>query len=517
MTDDLDTASVHERWARLRYAIVGTLFAAPPARGELQAALRDLSQRTWKHPVTGKSVRFGVSTLERWYYMARNERRDPVGVLQRKVRKDLGLHLSLSATVQELLQAQYVQHMGWSVQLHYRNLEALAETRPEIEPIPSYSSVLRFFRSHGLNKRRRVATRDTEGVARAEDRLGQRERRSWEAAYVNAVWHWDGHHGSRQVLTPEAQYETPILIGVLDDRSRLVCHMQWFLGAERAEIIAHTLSQAIMRRGMPASTYHDNGPAMVAEEIEQGLGRLGAVDARTLPESPDMNGKMEVFWATVEGQLMPMLENVKPLTLEALNEATLAWCEYDYNRSKHSETGERPIDRFMSGPFGKERVTPDGAQLRLAFTRTVCRTQRQTDGTVVLDARRFEIPNAYRHLKRVLVRYAHWDLTHVYLVDEHTGQVLCRLYPLNKVANASGVRRPLGPIATPQMRLQLNPKEAIPPLKENPAVPPLLSKLLRMQADTGLPPPYQPLGCEGNEPSGDGCDDKDTTDDTTEK
>jgi putative transposase len=34
-----------------------------------------------------------------------------------------------------------------------------------------------------------------------------------------------------------------ILFGVLNDRSRLACHLQWYL-AETAEVIAHAISAA---------------------------------------------------------------------------------------------------------------------------------------------------------------------------------------------------------------------------------------------------------------------------------
>ncbi|NEV65453.1 IS481 family transposase, partial [Thiorhodococcus minor] len=60
-----------ERWARLRFAIIGPLLAAPPPSGQLQTALAVLAEKTWRHPVSGLDVRFGVSTLERWYYAAR--------------------------------------------------------------------------------------------------------------------------------------------------------------------------------------------------------------------------------------------------------------------------------------------------------------------------------------------------------------------------------------------------------------------------------------------------------------
>ena len=82
--------TVHERWAHLRFSVVGALLAAPPRRGELQAELERLAQKSWVHPVTEERVRFGVSTVERWYHQARKARLDPVGVLRRKVRKDVG-------------------------------------------------------------------------------------------------------------------------------------------------------------------------------------------------------------------------------------------------------------------------------------------------------------------------------------------------------------------------------------------------------------------------------------------
>src|SRR5580704_10368893 len=121
---------------------------------------------------------------------------------------------------------------------------------------------------------------------------------------------------------------------------------------------------------------------------------------------------------------MAMLEDVPDLTLAVLNEATQAWAELDYNRKIHSETGQTPLARWLAGP-DVTRPSPDSAALRLAFTRTDRRAQRLSDGTVVIETRRFEVPNRYRHLERLYVRYASWDLTQVHLLDEHTDRVLC--------------------------------------------------------------------------------------------
>jgi putative transposase len=200
-----------------------------------------------------------------------------------------------------------------------------------------------------------------------------------------------------------------------------------------------------------------------------------------------MNAKIETLWGLVEGRLLAMLEDVPDLTLPFLNEATQAWTEFEYNRKVHSETGEAPMARFLAGP-GVMRPSPDSATLRLAFTKADCRTQRKSDGTIVVEGRRFEVPNRYRHFTRIEIRYASWDLAHIYLVDEHTGAVLCRLYPQDKTHNASGLRRPLD---------QISPQ----PITVPPAggIAPLLAQLIDQQAADGLPPPYLPKDEQGDD------------------
>lgn len=481
-------ASVHERWAHLRFAVVGQLLAAPPPKGRLRAALEELAARTWQHPVSGEPVRFAVSTIERWLLRSRRARRDPVGVLRRKVRADAGTS-QVAMAIRQALQAQYAAHPSWSVQLHYDNLRALAERDPALRPVPSYSSIRRLFQAQGWRRRRRLSSRDTAGAERAEARLAAREVRSYEAPYVGSLWHWDGHVGSRSVLTARGQWATPVLFGVLDDHSRLACHLQWYL-SETAECVAHGLSQAIQKRGLPRSGLSDNGAAMLAAEIAEGLARLGIVHETTLAYSPYMNGKIETFWASVEGRLMAMLEGVADLTLATLNEATQAWCEYDYNRTLHSETGQAPLARYLAGPQVL-RPSPDSDALRLAFTRTERRTQRHSDGTLVIEAHRFEIPNRYRHLRELYVRYATWDLSQVHLLDERSGKILCRLYPQDKLANARGVRRALEPLATTATTQPAQAPEVQPP-RAPAAMAPLLARLMAQQADTGLPPAFLP-------------------------
>ena len=183
---------------------------------------------------------------------------------------------------------------------------------------------------------------------------------------------------------------------------------------------------------------------MVADEVTEGLLRLGIVHERTLPYSPYQNGKQEAFWGTLEGRLMTMLEGVAELTLELLNEATQAWMEIEYNRAVHRETSSSPVERFAHAP-DVLRKSPSSESLRDAFRLETRRTQRQSDGTISLEGVRFEIPARYRHFREVTVRYARWNLGRVDLVDRRSGIILAPIYPLDKTANADGRRAVVEP------------------------------------------------------------------------
>jgi hypothetical protein len=240
--------------------------------------------------------------------------------------------------------------------------------------------------------------------------------------------------------------------------------------------------QAFHKRGLPRSLMTDNGGAMIADETQNGLLHLSIAHETTLAYSPYQNGKQETFWAQLEGRLIKMLSRVKPLTLQFLNQASQAWIEMEYNRSRHEEIDQAPLERFIKGP-DVSRPSPDSEMIRLAFTVMENRTQRQSDGTIRINNIRFEIPSRFRHFRKVHVRYRSWDLSVAYLVDQRTDKLLARIYPQDKIKNSQGYRRTLQPVAedTPSV------------LKDDSdPIPPLLRKLLADYAATGLPPAYIP-------------------------
>jgi transposase InsO family protein len=475
-----DTTTTRDRWARLRFSIVGPLLAAPPRHGSLRDELVRLAEKKWRHPVSGEWVEFGFSTIERWYYKALAAEKDPVGALTRARRDDAGKQPRMTDAVIAVLKAQYDAHKKWSYQLHHDNLVALAAKRKDLSPVPSYATVRRYMRRNGLLKRRPLGPAGSPGARRAEARLNDLEVRSYEAAHTNALWHLDGHDARRSVLLRDGRWVKPVLIAAIDDHSRLVCHAQWYL-EESACNVAHCLGQAFQKRGLPRAALSDNGGANVAAETENGFAALSVIHETTLEYSPYQNAKLECFWGQIEGRLMAMLEGVKELTLELLNEATQAHIELEYHRKTHTEIGTTPLRRFLDGK-NVGRPAPTTEEIRRAFRVREWRRVRRSDLTVSLEAVRYEVPSHYRNLDRVCLAFARWDLRTVDMIDPETNKTLATLYPVDKAKNAEGARR-----AHAESLLLDDTVEPKPS-----GIAPLLEKLMEEYRSSGLPPAYLP-------------------------
>jgi transposase InsO family protein len=480
----------HERWANLRHAIVGVLLAAPPKRGELRAALEALAARTYTHPITGEPVRFAFSTVERWLHLARKAagHGDTVRALRRKIRKDAGTRRAVSSAVIVAIVAQHKAHPTWSYKLHADNLVALVALGELVGHAPSYSTVRRLMKERGLFRQKKRQRRGNEELHdHSREIFEARETRSFESEYVLALWHLDFHAAKVvRIVLASGELVTPKLLGILDDRSRLCCHAQWYLD-ETAETLVHGLSQAIQKRRRPQQLMSDNGAAMTADEVREGLARLGILHERTLPACPEQNGKQEAWWNSVEGRLLAMLENVPNLTLDVLNHATQAWVEMEYNRARHSEIGEAPAERFLRGP-DVGRPSPTAEELRLAFRVEETRVQRRSDGTVTISGVRYEVPSRFRTLERLSVRYASWDLSMVHLVDQKSGALLAPLYPLDRTKNGSRSRRMLAEVASASSTTAV----ATTSPSTTPEMAPLLRHLITTYDRAGLPPAYVP-------------------------
>src|SRR5258708_38264833 len=103
----------HERWAHLRFGVVGGLLASPPAPGELSVELSRLAEKPWRHPATGGLVRFSLATTERRYYAPRAGS-DPGGALRRKRREHSARFLAITEYLAQARRRRYTDHPSCS-------------------------------------------------------------------------------------------------------------------------------------------------------------------------------------------------------------------------------------------------------------------------------------------------------------------------------------------------------------------------------------------------------------------
>ena len=444
-----------------RFSVLSHLLSSPPEKGELKAALKNIAEKKHRRPWDNTESKISLRTLERWYADARKAPR-PTEQLQPKIRSDKLKFRILSEEHKVWLIRERNKHLSWSIQLLFDNM---VEVKMQLAP-PSYSTVLRFMRSKGL-------------VQKINPRLhrSRRDVRSYEVEFVGELFHMDFHKGKRQVIDRDGILKTPICMAIIDDKSRLACHVQWYLN-ETTEVLCHGFSQAILKRGLPRGFYTDNGSAMKGEELIEGLEVLGIDKSTTLPYAPYQNGKQESFWQPLEGRLIKMLPTEKRLTLEILNEVTQAWVEQDYHKRIHSEIKETPLHRFMNAK-NVLRNAPTVQEIRVAFRTTVQRTPRKTDSTVTLDGIRFQIPNVFSHLNCITLRYARWDLGEAEIVDEDTRKHIETVYPVDKLSNSRGLR---GEKSEEFLPIDLVPESDDLLDLRNDNLPPLLSRCLKEHA-----------------------------------
>jgi putative transposase len=117
----------------------------------------------------------------------------------------------------------------------------------------------------------------------------------------------------------------------------------------------------------------------------------------------------------------------------------------------------------------------------------VQRRQRLTDGTLTLDGVRFEVPMRFRHMERLTLAYARWDLSKASIIDPNTRQVTVDIFPLDKVKNSLRLRKPLSQ----------EEQEPIPE-PENEHLPPLLQRYLKQQSQETIVSGYIPFEKEKN-------------------
>ena len=221
----------------------------------------------------------------------------------------------------------------------------------------------------------------------------------FEAEAPNERWVGDALHA------PRVGGRKTYLFAFLDDHSRLVVGYR-FGFAEDTVRLAAALEPALACRGVPASTYVDNGSAFVDAWLLRACGKLGIRLVHSTPHRPQGRGKIERFFRTVRDQFLIEVSDTtaeqladRQLTPAAglleLNALFTAWVESVYHHQVHSETGQTPLARWNEGwqRAGHGPIMPATDALTEAFLWSEYRTVTKT-ATVSLHGNTYQVEAA---------------------------------------------------------------------------------------------------------------------------
>lgn len=339
-------------WALARYQAIAAYIALVPKRGGRRALLEQLAARTWTGP-DGEMFTVSSETLRVW---ARRYRTGGLPALRDAP--------SVAPGVRALTDEEVALFCALKREVPARSLDRLieiAEALALIQPGKARrSTVHRALKAQDLSARR---------PARASNEDLDR----FEAGFPNELWQSDMLEGPL-LPDPEKRGATrrAWLYTFLDDHSRMCLHGRFSF---RGDLPALELvfRRSIQKYGKPARVYYDNGAVYRSRHMRHIVACLGIHGiVFTKAHRPMGHGKIEAFNRLITSAFLAEVPAAGLTTLDAPNEAWLAWSDGVYNRKRHGETGEAPRDRWRRRLADVRFAEED--TLRDAFLWTEART-----------------------------------------------------------------------------------------------------------------------------------------------
>ena len=398
-----------EQIAIFRAEIVGALGRRELSRGELEAALRELSTQRFRPPGADATRTYAVPTLQRWYYALR---RGGLAALAPNPRRDRGRGRTLSAAQRDLLLQIRQEHPSASVPLILRTLVADGRLEPRSVSAPT---VRRLYRDNGLDRRSHRGG------------PGHRMRLCWEAERPGALWHGDVCHASAILIDGKSH---PVRIhALLDDASRYVVALEAH-HTEREIDMLGLFVRALRREGPPDALYLDNGSTYRGDILQTACARLSISLLHARPYDAPARGKMERFWRTLREGCLDFTKDVA--SLHDVGVRLWAFLDAHYHHAPHAGLlGRSPAAVYREAERQLDDL--DEEKLRAALTVRVRRRVRR-DSTLSLDGTDYELDLGFLAGRLVTVARCLVDLGEPPWI-EHEGKHR-PLHPVDPVRNA---------------------------------------------------------------------------------
>lgn len=364
-----------------RYQVISPYLAMEPDRGRKKAMLDHLAAKTWRD-ADGEPRRIAAETIRVW---VRRYRKGGLRALGDKPRPRRGMQALPPAVIELACQLKR--------EVPERSLDRIQRILEDTGKVAAgtvrRSTLHRALQREGLSARQ-ARVPDSEDLDRFE---ADSSNDLWQSDMLAGPWLPDPDFGGK--------VRRAWLYAFLDDHSRLLLHGRFAFKGDLPSLEL-VFRRSVQKWGVPRRVYYDNGAVYRSNHMKRVVAELG-IDGITYTREyrPMGHGKIEAWNRFCTSAFIAEVKASRIKTLDALNEAFVAWCDREYNAKVHGETGEAPLHRWRN-EAAKARFA-DEEKLRLAF---LWKDTRKADkaGLFSLHGTRYQVGAALAG-KQVDVRY----------------------------------------------------------------------------------------------------------------
>jgi len=227
------------------------------------------------------------------------------------------------------------------------------------------------------------------GLMKKKKKNPGKDLRRFAYKMAGELWMSDVMHGPAVRVENRRKHKT-YLIAFIDDATRVVPFAEFCL-SENTTSFLPVFRQAVMRRGIPARLYVDNGSAFISKQLALVCAQLGVTLIHARPYHAAGKGKIERFFRRLRHQFLRPLGEVD--SLDVLNSRLRLWLEEEYHQTPHRGLGgTTPFDAWCEHG-GDVRIPGPDLDLRELFLFSD-RRKVQKDRTVSLNGTVYEVDAA---------------------------------------------------------------------------------------------------------------------------
>jgi transposase InsO family protein len=214
-----------------------------------------------------------------------------------------------------------------------------------------------------------------------------KDRKAFEEEYFGALWQADSSYFPYIPDAGGVKRRTYLLLAI-DDYSRMIVAAELFFN-DNAANFQKLVKSAVATYGIAEKLYVDHGGPYDNNQLALVCGNIGTVLLHAPVRDGAAKGKVERVFRTIKET---WLYGIDLSTIKSLDEFNRMLGEYvrSYNLTKHSSTGETPMDRFLR-TRGRINAPQSREWLDECFLNRERRKVR-SDGTLQVRKVQFDVP-----------------------------------------------------------------------------------------------------------------------------